>query len=88
LLAFKLITQAIEGEISALNTVLDRVEGKAHQSVEIGSGNGGPVEFQLRRVFGKHLRGDGNRSRGFAIFLQQKRIGIRVIDDVIEELGK
>ena len=50
MLAYKVIAQAAKGDIQAMNTVLDRVEGKVRQNVGVSGENSGPVEFRLTRV--------------------------------------
>jgi hypothetical protein len=50
MIAFKLIAQAADGDMQAVNAVLDRVEGKVSQRHAISGVEAGPVEFTLKRV--------------------------------------
>jgi len=50
LLAFKLVTQGLKGDIQAAKEVLDRVEGKVKQSVAMGAEGGGPIQFVVTRA--------------------------------------
>jgi hypothetical protein len=50
ILAFKLVTQGLKGDMQAAKEILDRVEGKVKQSVAMAGEDGGPVEFKLTRV--------------------------------------
>jgi hypothetical protein len=53
LLAFKLITQAVKGDMQAAKEVLDRVEGKVKQSVAMSGDGGGPIQFVVTRAGSK-----------------------------------
>jgi hypothetical protein len=44
-LAEKLVSQALEGDITAMKEIGDRLEGKPQQRTEITGADGGPVEF-------------------------------------------
>lgn len=48
MLAFKLVQMAAKGNMLAMNTLLDRTEGKVTQKVS--GEDGGPIEFIVRRV--------------------------------------
>ena len=48
--AEKLIAEALEGNITAIKEVADRIEGKAVQGVELTGKDGGPVEVIERTV--------------------------------------
>jgi len=50
MIAFKLIAQAADGDMQAVNAVLDRVEGKVSQRHAISGDEAGSVEFTLKRV--------------------------------------
>jgi hypothetical protein len=50
MLAFKLLAEAAQGDVRAMNTVLDRVEGKVKPSVGLSGVNDGAVVFRVIRV--------------------------------------
>jgi hypothetical protein len=49
-LAFKLVSQGMKGDMQAAKEILDRVEGKVKQSVAMAGDDGGPIQFTLTRA--------------------------------------
>jgi hypothetical protein len=43
-MAFKLIAQAVKGDMHAAKEILDRVEGKVRKPIAMSGEGGGPVE--------------------------------------------
>ena len=50
LLAFNAIQEAAMGNVKALGTILDRVEGKVSRTTKLEGEVGGPIVFTLSRV--------------------------------------
>jgi len=47
LIARKLISMALEGNLDAIHELADRVEGKARQRIEQSGPDGGPIPYDL-----------------------------------------
>ncbi len=50
LLADRLVEKGIEGDVSAIKEIADRLEGKAAQAVTVAGENGGPVLHRVEVV--------------------------------------
>lgn len=56
LLAFNAIAEAARGNLKALSTILERVEGKVSQTMNVAGEQGGPVVFTICRIGCKSCR--------------------------------